>query len=450
MPTERKRIAIIGGGASGTLLAARAVQELRGADIHLIERTGHFGPGLAYGVSDPCFLLNVPAEKMGGFPEHPAHFYEWMHDHPDSWRGLHPSFENVHYKASDFVPRMIYGSYLEYLLETAGYHAPKNDNTLELVHGHVTAVKPLAGEVKSPLEVYIKGAAPTEFDAVVFTSGNVVQRNPSKDQDHKFFSIYDPDTLNECLDDAHIIILGAGLSMVDTVHALAGYGFQGRITAISRNGLLPLSHTDHITSLPPLWDGSEGSSLTARQIIRHVRQAITGAIAQDISWQSVIDSLRPVSGNIWAHLPEKEQKRLRRIMPWWSIARHRIPDFIRDELDTMIQAGTLDIIKGHIAGIDIKNGAATVVLSDGRRIEGNRIFNCTGFDYSAEHIRTLCPGIEIKAHWSGTPTLASDQQHRLSAEYPVYAVGPMLSGYHFESTAINEIRKQVQSILGQL
>ena len=37
-------------------------------DIALIERSGSFARGLAYGTTESLHLLNVPAAKMGAFP----------------------------------------------------------------------------------------------------------------------------------------------------------------------------------------------------------------------------------------------------------------------------------------------------------------------------------------------------------------------------------------------
>ena len=73
-------IAIIGGGVGGSLTA---IQLLRSAserlDIHLIERTGSFGRGVAYGTEQYTSLLNVPAGKMSAFPDDPKHFLRWLH-----------------------------------------------------------------------------------------------------------------------------------------------------------------------------------------------------------------------------------------------------------------------------------------------------------------------------------------------------------------------------------
>src|SRR5712672_3027790 len=53
-------VAIVGGGASGTLVAVQLLRRARGPfRIALIERSGALARGLAYGPAEPCHLLNV-------------------------------------------------------------------------------------------------------------------------------------------------------------------------------------------------------------------------------------------------------------------------------------------------------------------------------------------------------------------------------------------------------
>ena len=42
--------------------------------------------------------------------------------------------------------------------------------------------------------------------------------------------------------DASVLIVGTGLSMADVVVSLARHGHEGRVTAISRRGIIPKSH----------------------------------------------------------------------------------------------------------------------------------------------------------------------------------------------------------------
>jgi uncharacterized NAD(P)/FAD-binding protein YdhS len=75
----RVTIIIIGGGASGVLLALHL---LRGPDrrfeVTIIERRAELGAGVAYATNHPDHLLNVRASNMSAFPDDPGHFVRWL------------------------------------------------------------------------------------------------------------------------------------------------------------------------------------------------------------------------------------------------------------------------------------------------------------------------------------------------------------------------------------
>src|ERR1700691_6139816 len=109
METSRADIAIVGGGASGALVAAHLV---RGASpplhILVIERAGKVGEGIAYSTSSTCHLLNVPARSMSAFEDDPEHFVRWL-----ASKGQPGAEES-------FAPRALYGRYLRDTLWAQG------------------------------------------------------------------------------------------------------------------------------------------------------------------------------------------------------------------------------------------------------------------------------------------------------------------------------------------
>ena len=105
------RIAIVGGGASGVLVAVNLVRAMRHqAEIIIIERRSNLGRGLAYSTSDPSHLLNVRVANMSAFPNDPEHFLNWL-------KLIGPAFGIDHPAHFLFVPRSVYGAYLESLLD---------------------------------------------------------------------------------------------------------------------------------------------------------------------------------------------------------------------------------------------------------------------------------------------------------------------------------------------
>ena len=83
-------VAIIGGGFTGSILAAQLLRRDAYLSVTLIESASVAGRGLAYATSCSWHLLNVPAANMSAFPEDPEHFVRWAQLDYDSGTGLKP------------------------------------------------------------------------------------------------------------------------------------------------------------------------------------------------------------------------------------------------------------------------------------------------------------------------------------------------------------------------
>ena len=94
------RIAIIGAGLSGRLLALnllRFASSDAAASVRMLDRGDERDMGPAYSCEADYLLLNVPAGRMGAFSENPEHFLTWNRD-----RGAHAA------GPWDFLPRRLY------------------------------------------------------------------------------------------------------------------------------------------------------------------------------------------------------------------------------------------------------------------------------------------------------------------------------------------------------
>jgi hypothetical protein len=76
---------IIGGGASGVLLAYQLLQDPDfGFRVTLIERRSEIGRGPAYHTDNPEHVLNVRTANMSALPDDPGHFVGgWMSSDSD-------------------------------------------------------------------------------------------------------------------------------------------------------------------------------------------------------------------------------------------------------------------------------------------------------------------------------------------------------------------------------
>src|SRR5688572_22219934 len=96
-------VTIVGGGYSGTILAAELAR--RGVSSVVVERRGRVARGAAYSTDAPAHLLNVPAHNMSAFADDPDHFLQ--------------RFEALGGEPGGFAERRFYGAYLDGIFEEA-------------------------------------------------------------------------------------------------------------------------------------------------------------------------------------------------------------------------------------------------------------------------------------------------------------------------------------------
>src|SRR5271168_983703 len=110
-----RTILIIGGGASGALAATALIDADASISVTIIEPREKLGRGVAYSTPYEEHLLNVPASRMSAFADEPAHFVAWLREQ-----------YGERFAPASFVPRAVYGDYLETVVaETAKRAGPR-------------------------------------------------------------------------------------------------------------------------------------------------------------------------------------------------------------------------------------------------------------------------------------------------------------------------------------
>lgn len=452
--TSDSRIAIIGAGFSGTLLAIHLLRRAEDGDrIMLFEKSPPFGRGVAYGTDSDSHLLNVRAGSMGAFEEDPAGFLTWLNGRESG--DIRPLIRPV--AADAFVPRRFYGRYVQHCLQKT-LAEPGREYLFRPVAGEAIDVE----QAQDELAVRLADGRTFAADRVVLALGNLPP--DAGDLPHYAGDPWDSAALAGLDPNDDLLIVGTGLTMADKVLELSDRGHRGRITAISRHGLLPHVQ-EHDGGQRPPWRLSIPLPATSVGLLRVIRAEIERAAATGRSWQDVVQALRPNAQLAWQRLPAHQRQRfLRHLRPWWDIHRHRIAPEAAARLETLIRSDQLAVVAGRLEG---RRQAGPFVMAEIRRrgasaaeiLKVARIVNCTGprRDHSAGeslllrnlHSRGVVRSDPLALGLDVDRDCAVLDRYGRSSER-IRAAGPLTRGALWEITAVPEIRRQVAELAARM
>ncbi len=427
-------VAIVGGGFSGTLLAINLLRH-HGPRATLIERhPDQLARGVAYNAAHADHLLNVRAGNMSALPDDPDHFVRWLER-----AGLGDP--------ATFVPRRVYGSYLREMLAEA---AAAQGGRLTLVTGEATALE-RSGD---GIAIRVEGGRRIDADIAVLALGNLPPHTPpGLDPAVLPAGCYrgDPwagDIAEGLAADDTVILIGSGLTAIDTALLLEAAGFGGQILAISRRGLSPRAHAA-TAPLPGLRERPAG---TLSQLVRSVRQR-----SDATGWRGAVDELRPVTQIMWGGADEVIRTRfLRHLRPYWDVHRHRLAPGVAARIDALCAAGRLHFVAGRLVAAEPAGDGATLLWRPRgadriERTRATRIVNCTGpqgdLMRSPEPLlRQLLADGHIRPDRLRIGLDVDGQSHVIGADGTpddrLYCIGPMTRGDLWEVVAVPDIRQQ--------
>lgn len=254
-----------------------------------------------------------------------------------------------------------------------------------------------------------------------------------------------------------ILLLGTGLTAVDSALALQNQEVPCKVYMLSSRGFLPQVHDPQVRAgMPPLsW--SRGN---LRTLLRELRDHIEMASQEGICWRAIIDALRPVSNGIWRELPLSDQQRLlRHLKRYWEPHRHRMAPEIRLRLDRYQKSGALEIIAGRIQDVCPRGHeilARILLKQAGARIlEVDRIISCTGVHENYKDSPRPLIGSLVKSGLARANDLAigfcTDQNgalldKKMNPSSVFFTLGPPRRGELLETTAVPEIRVQAEAL----
>jgi uncharacterized NAD(P)/FAD-binding protein YdhS len=453
----RNTIVIVGAGFCGTVLAANLLRRPppHGTDIVLIERGAEMGRGVAYAAREFPYLLNVPAARLSADSRDPLQFLRFaQRQMPDAG-------------GEDFLPRALYGDYLQEVLSQAEQAAPAHTRLVR-IFDEVRRLTRRSGDEAIAAE--FADRPPIMADRVILALGNppppllpwaVTVR------DHAAYR-HDPWDLPKNLRADHaVLIVGNGLTMADTALALTQHaGREPVLHTISRRGLVPLPQT---TFRPTAVQGNGEELLSRADSLRRVLAA-TRELSREVEnrggdWREVVTFIRHLAPALWRQLPESEQRRfVRHLQAHWDIHRHRLPPQLGARIDSLRRSGRLQVNAGRIdsvraAGDQLRvtwrprGGGPSVALTV------DLLVNATGPDYvlnrSADPLLNslraaglvsedaLNLGLRTARYGACVNAQGGVSQH-------LYYLGPMLRADYWEATAATELRNHAEQLAAHL
>ncbi len=443
----QRRCTIIGGGAAGAALVAQLARKPGAPALDWIVGAPAPGRGIAYATDDASHLLNVRAAAMssiGGAA--PGDFAEYLR---------HRGFDHV---AANFVPRALYGDYVQHALAQAG-HTP-------VVHAaQATALHALP---ENRFEITLDDGRALVADDVVLAIGALPARAlPGVSPAALASGAYAIDAWHDLAPSQapeHVLVIGTALSAIDVLLTAAQRWPRAQLTAISRHGRLPRLHAPGVFAP---FDGADAllarmaSRADAAYWLRCLREA---AQEPDAEWRAVIDGLRAATPRLWQSLDARQRRRfLRHLKPLWDIARHRVPRETAAKIDALRDSGRLRVSAARLAEVDVGDTRALRVrLRDARAMptfETDFAIQATGLDLDARAtshplVRQLVDDGLVGADPLGLGLSASSDGRLLrtdgSAWPNLHATGILLSGALWETSAMREIGAQAAALAERL
>jgi uncharacterized NAD(P)/FAD-binding protein YdhS len=450
-----RRVAIIGGGAAAATLLSELLDRQPAQPLHLDWFTGGGAPGrgVAYGTRSERHLLNVRAASMSMFASQPRGFLDFAQRGDRSIAG------------TDFLPRRLYGDYLEAEVERALERARSLGHDVHVVPFKVDGLVPENDGV-----TILHGEETTRVDAAVLALGALPPQPLSGVSESAIASgryVVDPwSFLAKAKPDPtprKVVLVGLGLTAVDVVLELASLWPNASFTAISRHGLLPEAHLASATA--PSDDSADLiEAMQAAPDLRSWLRLLRDAIAHSEDWRVVIDSMRPHTPALWQALPREERSRFLRHARWaWERARHRMAPQVMKQMQELERAGRFHRERARLHAADVEGDHLHLSItptgsSTPQALDTDLVIQTIGLNTDVRRtghslVRQLATNGHITPDPLGLGCKATPEgrlQHDGSTWPHLYAMGSLLRGTFWESTAMPEIRQQARQMADRL
>jgi uncharacterized NAD(P)/FAD-binding protein YdhS len=235
---QKPRIGVVGAGPSAVSLLDALAEEpdLPAGTIMVFEASDHLWRGRPYRPDLDVIRVNAVPDDMSVRAGDTEHLYRWLSDR-ERLVGARASFTDP-ISGAQFIPRAVYGDYLEQSARTALLTLLRRGWEAELVRERVES----AARSVDGLVLRTTRGSTYEVDYGVLSFGAGGPADPYSLAGAEGF-VKDPYPTAQALShidpEADVAVIGSGLTAVDVVLALTHLGHRGRIRMLSRRGVLP-------------------------------------------------------------------------------------------------------------------------------------------------------------------------------------------------------------------
>lgn len=456
-------ILIIGGGLSGTMLAAQLLRLAGKRQVLVIEPRVELGRGEAYSAVELGHTLNGNAARMSVDPDNADDLTQWLTEYIAA--GGWPESDEQHVPVSElFPPRGIFGLYVQQRLAEAQAVGALNGSSVEHVRAEVVDLQTQDDTVLLTLNDGQRLQGAYAVLATGMFAAARTQQTESSGLNAAALDPWDVAAMRRLDPQSTVLVIGSGLTMVDAVVSLEQAGHRGPIEVFSRHGLLP-----HVRRQPPTWVdflAEDHSIRTPRQLVRELRRHCRDAIAQGIDWQAPLDTVRAHIGRLWSQATDVQRRQfVRHVRPWWESHHHRSPPLSAELVARLHGEGRLRIQAASFKGLEPSlNGEVSIRIR--RRgeaqtcvVSGAALINSSGIEYDWRRVARPLPqqllarglvrpaplALGISAAVDGA-VLGADGQ----VASRLFAMGPPLRGMWWESTAVTDVASQAKFLAARL
>lgn len=450
-------IAIVGGGASGILLLLHLVRQAsHPVKIVLFNKGYPLVEGVAYSTHDKSHLLNVRAGRMSAYPDDPSHFVNWLSVHEDYVS------ERENENLNDlFIPRYLYGQYLKETYQKVTANLPVGFE-LKIIEDRVNGI-----EKRNVYHLHTENGLTIQCEKTILCTGiesaSGLPGIKTKFNDPRIISNPWSKQVQLPPGNKDVMVIGTGLTMVDTVLSLLNAGFKGKIVALSKHGQLPMAHPEHKQTVKPIEDFIAPEDLSS--LFNIIKKRIKEHPDPQGWEEPVLEDIRPYTQQLWFNYTKEEKQRfLRHLQHLWSKLRHRIPYEIFLQLKSAIEKNKLELVGGKLIDLKCHDTSLKVIYTDRKSgaeksILVDRIYNCTGPVLDVE--KSMNPAIQ-SLYKNGLirnsdamlgPDALPDGRlidQTGNAHSDLFLLGPPMRGSIWEAVAVPEIRTGAKNIASLL